>query len=114
MLAVIRLRGDVDKRPDVRKTFELLGLKRKFTLAVMPDTPDLRGMIRRINEHVTWGELDDGLAKKLGEGKGEKVKTYRLHPPRGGFRRTIKRPLPDGECGYRGKEINALIERMIP
>ena len=37
----------------------------------------------------------------------------RLHPPRGGFV-AIKRPFMDkGDLGYRGKDINELLERMI-
>lgn len=38
---------------------------------------------------------------------------FRLHPPRGGFKRTIKKPYPVGELGYRGSEINDLIAKMI-
>ena len=37
-----------------------------------------------------------------------------LHPPKGGFKRSLKRPLTDGgELGYRGTEITSLISRMI-
>lgn len=39
---------------------------------------------------------------------------FRLHPPRGGFRGTIKRSYSEGgETGYRGPSINELIRRMI-
>ena len=38
---------------------------------------------------------------------------FRLHPPRGGFKRTIKKPYPIGELGYRGRNINELIVKMI-
>jgi large subunit ribosomal protein L30 len=39
---------------------------------------------------------------------------FRLHPPRKGFKRTIKRSYRDrGELGYRGEEINGLLRRMI-
>jgi large subunit ribosomal protein L30 len=38
---------------------------------------------------------------------------FRLHPPRGGFKRTIKKPYPVGELGYRGKQINDIITKMI-
>jgi large subunit ribosomal protein L30 len=61
-----------------------------------------------------------GLAKALIEGKVklhklELVKpVFRLHPPRGGFKRSTKRPYNDGgELGYRGKAINDLIKRML-
>ncbi len=39
---------------------------------------------------------------------------FRLHPPRGGFKGSIKRPYGDGgELGYRGSAINELIRRML-
>lgn len=38
---------------------------------------------------------------------------FRLHPPKGGFRKSIKKPYPNGELGYRGKDINKLIEKMV-
>jgi large subunit ribosomal protein L30 len=38
---------------------------------------------------------------------------FRMHPPRKGFKRTVKRPYNDqGELGYRGEAINELIKRM--
>jgi len=39
---------------------------------------------------------------------------FRLHPPKGGFHRTIKRAFrSNGELGYRGEKINELLEKMI-
>jgi|SRR5215467_741550 len=39
---------------------------------------------------------------------------FRLHPPKGGFKRSTRRSFSDGgELGYRGNEINTLIRRMI-
>jgi large subunit ribosomal protein L30 len=38
---------------------------------------------------------------------------FRMHPPKKGFKRTVKRPYNDhGELGYRGDAINELIKRM--
>ena len=39
---------------------------------------------------------------------------FRLHPPRGGFKRSLRRAATDGgELGYRGADINGLVKRMI-
>ncbi len=39
---------------------------------------------------------------------------FRLHPPRGGFKRSTRRAFSDGgELGYRGSAINTLIQRMM-
>ena len=38
---------------------------------------------------------------------------FRLHPPKGGYRGSIKRPFKDGgELGYRGKAIDEVISKM--
>ena len=38
---------------------------------------------------------------------------FRMHPPKKGFKRTVKRPFNDhGELGYRGEAINELVKRM--
>jgi len=39
---------------------------------------------------------------------------FRLHPPRGGFKGSIRKPYgAGGELGYRGAAINELIRRML-
>ncbi|MEM2207624.1 MAG: 50S ribosomal protein L30 [Sulfolobales archaeon] len=39
---------------------------------------------------------------------------FRLHPPRGGFKGSVKKPYGSGgELGYRGAEINSLLTRLI-
>ena len=46
-------------------------------------------------------------------GAGLKPK-FRLHPPRGGFKRSTRRAFSDGgELGYRGRAINSLVRRMM-
>ena len=41
-------------------------------------------------------------------------KVLRLHPPRQGWEAIKKSYATGGSLGYRGKEINALIEKMLP
>jgi large subunit ribosomal protein L30 len=60
------------------------------------------------------------FVKKVFQGKivlhkQDKIKpVFRLHPPKGGFDKTPRRPYQDmGELGYRGPEIKKLILRMI-
>ena len=61
----------------------------------------------------------DALASDLSSGKVEFHKLegikpfFRLHPPKKGFKRTVKRPYRNrGELGYRGEAINELAKRM--
>lgn len=63
----------------------------------------------------------ESLAHALIDGRAELHKldeiikpVFRLHPPRGGFEHSIKKPYGDrGELGYRGPSINDLIKRML-
>lgn len=63
----------------------------------------------------------DAFAKAVAEGKatlkelGDDAKPlFRLNPPVGGFKGSTKKHFTvKGELGYRGKEINELIKRMI-
>ncbi len=154
--AIIRLRGVVDTPEEIEYTLRLLRLTRKFTCVIYPATPDIEGMLEKVKDWVTWGEIDfqvlvqllrsrgrivgnkpltdeyvkkvlglDGveeLAKAIFENKVffHKLNKYgikplfRLHPPSKGFKGSIKKPYKDGgELGYRGKEINDLLLRMM-
>ncbi len=64
--------------------------------------------IDELAEKIFFGEVTLSQLKEKG------LKPYfRLHPPRKGFKHSIKRPFKDkGEYGYRGREINELVIRM--
>ncbi|MEM5828413.1 MAG: 50S ribosomal protein L30 [Candidatus Aenigmatarchaeota archaeon] len=59
------------------------------------------------------------LAELLYEGKkklkdfSEFKRVFRLHPPKGGLKKSKKLEYPEGILGYIGKEINNLLRRMI-
>jgi large subunit ribosomal protein L30 len=64
--AVIRLRGIPTTPRDIAATLYLLRLRRKFTMVVVPGTPSIMGMLKKVNDWVTWGEIDaDTLAEVL-------------------------------------------------
>ena len=162
LYAIIRIRGRVGVPPDVRYTLALLRLHRKYHCVLYHSSiPGIDGMLHKVKDWVTWGEItketlvkllrargripgdkplsDEYVREKLGlsgiEELAEKLmrgeimlhrlrdysrKTwgiepvFRLHPPRGGFRGSIKKPYgAGGELGYRGPAINELIERML-
>lgn len=153
LLAVILIRSPTDRRPEEQKTLELLKLNRKFNCVIVPDTPSIRGMLKVLENVVTYGEIDKSVLaaliekrgrldggkkmqanylKKLGYGNFEELAeallsgvtsldklpsfkpVFRLHPPKGGFKRTIKKHYSDGgELGYRGHKINELLLTMI-
>jgi len=97
-----------------------------------PNLKTIKTFLRRV-EIMGDGKLDDEYARKLGfesledlarklysaevtlsSLKEKGVRTYaRLHPPKGGFKKTIKKHFSaGGEYGYRGEKINELFVRM--
>jgi len=88
---------------------------------VLESRGEAPGGVRLTEEYLN--ELGYGgfaqLAEKLHSceldiNKLEGIKPFfRLHPPKKGFKRTVKRPYGDkGELGYRGEAINELAMRM--
>ncbi len=155
---IIRIMGTVDVRPKLEHTLYLLRLRQRFAASLYHSSlPGLEGMLQKIRDWTTWGEIDrdtliqlirvrgrligdkpitdEWVQKNLGlyggipeladkllsgeimyhklEDKGVKP-FFRLHPPRGGFKGSIKRHYGDGgELGYRGTAINELVRRML-
>ena len=72
----------------------------------------------RVLKEATKFDSFEKFADVLTEGKVklkdfEKIKSvFRLTPPSKGFK-SVKDHYPTGDLGYRGKEINELIERMM-
>ena len=144
MLAVIRIRGKLDKSKEVKETFERLRLRRKHVCVLLPENESNKGMIHKVKDFVTYGEINKETLKELLEKRGKlagdnkitslkedfidslmagKAKLadagikplFRLAPPRQGFGKIgIKKGFAEkGALGYRGKEINALLKKMM-
>ncbi|MBW2974227.1 uL30 family ribosomal protein, partial [Candidatus Woesearchaeota archaeon] len=73
-IAVIRVRGSVNLKKEVKDTLELLRLYRKNYCIVVDDTPSYKGMITKVKDYVTFGEIDDETFKELIEKRGEAYK----------------------------------------
>ena len=121
ILAIVRIRGDVNLNARDRSTLDLLRLDQKMTCVVLKaDTTNL-GMIHRIKHIITYGEITEETIKLLKEkrekknSEGKPLPYYRLSPPRKGFeRKGTKRFFTEGGAlGYRGDRINDLITRMV-
>ena len=106
-LAAIRLKGSIEIRKDIGDTMEILGLKRKLSMAVLPNNNTTIGMLKKSQNFVAWGELSEELEEQLKD-----KKRYNLRPPKGGFK-SLKQMYPKGDLGYRGDKINELIKKMI-
>jgi len=120
MYAVVKVRGSVKVREDIKDTLKMLKLKSVNNCVVIPETKTYIGMLKKIKDYITWGKIDKKTLSKLLEKRGkikledfEKTKpVFRLNPPRGGYKAT-RLPYPKGDLGNRGDKINELLERMI-
>lgn len=153
MFAVIRLRGTMGIDRKVKSTLEMMRLKHPNNCVLLPETPDVKGMLQKAKDYITWGEISqetlkrmlekrlrakgsnkkvdeknlkevcgfdsfESLAGSIIEGKTKLAKqeklqpVIRLTPPSKGFR-SINEHFPRGELGYRGKEIDEILGRMI-
>ncbi|MBD3310287.1 hypothetical protein GF351_03650 [Candidatus Woesearchaeota archaeon] len=117
-IAVVKVRGNINITRDARKTMEMLKLIRPNQCAVIDDTQDNLGMVMKIKDYVTWGEISDDVRKELQkrrQSSGKKVISYSLNPPRKGYgRKGVKMPFSKkGALGDRKEKINDLIKRML-
>jgi large subunit ribosomal protein L30 len=122
-IAVIRVRGSVRVNKKINDTMDMLGLYRKNYCVVV--NKNSIGMIQKVKDYVTYGEIDNETEKLLIEKRGEKTKNregkevlkkfFRLNPPKKGFgRKGIKFAFAKGGAlGYRAEKINDLIKRML-
>lgn len=151
--AVIRVKGSCKTNKDIKDTLRMLHLTRTNHCVIIPQTPSYLGMLQKVKDYVTWGEIGpETLAKMIllkGRIEGDKKITdeyvrantkypsiyalaqaiingefkyselpgvkplFRLNPPVGGYR-SVKRVVKyGGALGYRGKDIEKLIERML-
>lgn len=141
MYAVIRIRGSVGMNRPMKDALKMLRLNRKMHCVLINDNDVNRGMIKKVKDYVTWGEINEEILKLLLQKRARKVgnkrlenaeaevlfdnimnekkmvldvnPVFRLTPPSKGFKLSIKQHSPKGELGYRGEKINDLLKRMI-
>ena len=124
-IAAVRIRGLIRIKKEVVNTLNMLKLYRKNYCIILQSTPSILGMLKKVKDYITWGEINDETLKLLREKRLDKTKDkqgnvvekkfFRLHPPRKGFaRKGTKIPFKmGGALGYRGDKINDLLKRMI-
>lgn len=139
-LVIVRIRGITGVKYDIDDTLNNLRLFKKNYCVVIPKNFSNLGMVRKVKDYVTWGEIDKPTFSVLVEKRGEKYvgrtedrkkkikynsfidvngtkikKIFKLNSPKKGYgRKGIKIPFNSGGAlGYRGDKIKDLIMRMI-
>ena len=142
-IVIIRIRGMIGVRRQIRETLDMLRLRKKFSCVVIEESKENNGMLRKVQTHVSYGKIDGETLKlliiKRGRKKGNKpvelagkqleaineflenkkklqdleIKPFfRLHPPKGGFKKSTKLLYPKGLLGN-NPQINDLVKRML-
>jgi large subunit ribosomal protein L30 len=139
--AVIRMKSSVKMTRNLVDTFRRLRLKKANNCVIVPSNPTATGMLKKVCEYVTWGEIEQDVLEEMLEKRGKstaggsldskKAKSaaakilkgetagkldiqpvFRLSPPSKGLR-SIRMHYPRGDLGYRGTDVNSLLKRMI-
>ncbi len=115
--AVIRIRGRIGLKREIKDTFKMLRLPRSFSCVFLPENPIYNGMIRKVKDYAILGPISESALKEVLSARlirkdGNKVDSklvdkvvdalksgkllkdveeivpyLRLHPPIKGFRR---------------------------
>jgi large subunit ribosomal protein L30 len=139
MYAVIRIRGEIKTKPDVKKAFDLLNLSRVNHMSIWNETNANLKAIKKVENYATFGIINEDMLKEILEKRGNfeegvdakkaftalsEGKTpneagikncFRLSPPRKGHaRKGIKKAFNNGGAlGERKEKINDLIAKMV-
>ncbi len=63
--AVVRVRGTVNVRGDIKDTLKMLRLNRANHCVILPPDSSTEGMLQKVKDYVTWGELRPEMLAKL-------------------------------------------------
>ncbi len=141
MIAIVRIKGQINLRGDATENLKRLRLLRKYVCVILPENKINNGMIMKARNEVAYGKATEETIKKLIELRGELIdktkKTdkkkaaeeflkgklklqelnikpfFRLHPPRGGIDSKLHIGVKKGVLGDHKEGINKLIERML-
>ncbi len=78
LFAVIRIRGTVGIPRDVEDTLKMLRLVRKHHCVIIEETPSYLGMLNKVKDYVTWGEIDTEALTLLLRRRGRLIGDRRL------------------------------------
>ncbi|PIU21112.1 MAG: 50S ribosomal protein L30 [Candidatus Diapherotrites archaeon CG08_land_8_20_14_0_20_34_12] len=78
MYAVIRVRGNVQLKQESRDTMKMLNLTRCNHLSLIEETEKNKGMIKKVQDYVTWGIISLDTLEYLLEKRSRLIGDKRL------------------------------------
>lgn len=70
-IAVVRVRGRAENRKDVDDTLKNLRVTRVNYCSIIDGRESNRGMLFKVKDHVTWGEIDEKDCATILRNRGE-------------------------------------------
>ena len=88
-LAVVRIRGGISINRDIKNTLKMLNLTKVNHCVFIPETKEYKGMLQKVKDYVTWGEIEPGtmveMIKQRGKLEGDKPVTDKYLKENGYF-----------------------------
>ena len=70
--AVVRVRGQVNIKPKIKRTMKIMRLNRVNHCVIIPENEVYNGMLNIVKDYVTWGEIDSETTQIMLESSGKK------------------------------------------
>lgn len=104
-IAIVRLRGTTKVRHDIKKSLDLIGLKKRNSVTIRKTDAVLIGILNVIKDFCAFGEISEQSKTAL-KGKSS------LNSPKGGIGSVKKSFVRGGALGIRS-DMDKLIKSMI-
>jgi large subunit ribosomal protein L30 len=119
-LAVVRVRGIINVKNDIRDTLTMLGLGRVNHCVLVSENPQYMGMLRKVKDYVTWGPIDSEtatmLVKERGRLKGRKPLNEKDLKALGKYKSfdDLGKALAEGEANWSKMDTTVKVFRLHP
>lgn len=70
-IAVIRIRGSFGVRKEIKDTMSMLRLYNQNHCIIIDSSPNYIGMLKKVKDYVTWGEIDEKTFNELISRRGK-------------------------------------------
>ncbi len=119
-LAVVRIRGIINIKNDIRDTLTMLGLGRVNHCVLIVESPQAKGMVLKVKDYVTWGPIDTEtatlLVKERGQLKGRKALNEKDLKELGKYKsfEDLGKALADGDATWSKMDNTVRVFRLHP
>lgn len=77
-IAIIRLHGKTGLKKGVKDTLNMLRLYKKHTCVIVQNTKDYVGMLTKVRNYATWGEINEASLYELLDKRGKLARNKKL------------------------------------